>query len=357
MFLVRHVPLRGVVGILRLAPRVAPTTGVCYRHFSDGKPPKSAALERRKPRNVETPKPAEDSKKPVRYGPTDVDLKPRDQLRPLLPTWNSPPTRVPKADELKEGFRVRFNFEGRWWPATIREEGDDGVEVKVGYDGWPSRHDEWVPRTSDRLFLHESHHEDYVAPPMPPRYQKPVLKDSEGNPLPPTPRPPRPKIYDPEKERLKRALRPPMPYNPEKERLKRLLRGQHAPAAAEEAPRAAPARSPAAAEEAPKAAPSRPLAAAEEAPKATPARPADSETSSTPPSQPDVGKPEVPQPVVLWLEVLGGLDGSRAFKHAVTGIVHKGAPTSGWAQVLAPNGQHYYWNVDKGETTWEAPSR
>jgi hypothetical protein len=326
--LVRHVPLRGVVGILRLAPRVAPTTGGCYRHFSDDKPPKSAALEHRKPRDGETPKPDEDSaKKPVRYGPSNVDLKPRDQLRPLLPTWNAPPTRAPKPDELKDGFRVRFNFEGRWWPATIREEGDDGVEVKVGYDGWPSRHDEWVPRTSDRLFLHESHHEDYVAPPMPPRYQKPVLKDSEGNPLPPTPRPPRPKVYDPEKERLKRALRPPMPYNPEKERLKRLLRGQHAPAAAEEAPRVALARPPV------------------------------SETSTTPPpAPPRAEKPEVPQPVVLWLEVPGGLDGSRAFKHAVTGIVHKGAPTSGWAQVLAPNGQHYYWNVDKGETTWEAPS-
>merc|ERR1719229_662598 len=63
---------------------------------------------------------------------------------------------------------------------------------------------------------------------MPQRYQRQVPTDAEGNVVPVV-RPIRPRVYDPEKERMKRALRPPLPYNPEKERLKRLLRGQHAP--------------------------------------------------------------------------------------------------------------------------------
>merc|ERR1719188_2492948 len=130
-------------------------------------------------------------------------------------------------DELEVSTRLRFQLDNRWWAATVREPGGD--KVKVGFDGWPSKHDEWVLRTSDRMYLHESAHEDYVAPPLPQRYQRQVPVDADGNAMPITPRPPRPRVYDPEKERLKRALRPPLPFNPEKERLKRLLRGQYAP--------------------------------------------------------------------------------------------------------------------------------
>lgn len=148
-------------------------------------------------------------------------MKPTDQLRPLLPTWNPPPTRRPTPEELEVGFRVRFLFEERWWAATIREAWDS--ELRVGFDGWPSRHDQILPRDTDLLYLHESFHPDYVKPPAPQRFVRPTV-DSEGNAIP-TVRSPRPKVYDPEKERLKRALRPPMPFNPEKERLKRLLRG------------------------------------------------------------------------------------------------------------------------------------
>ena len=151
-----------------------------------------------------------------RYGPLDVNLKPRDQLRPLLPTWNPPPTRRPQPEELEVSTRLRFLFEERWWAATVREAYE--AEVRVGFDGWPSRHDQIVPRDSGRLFLHESFHEDYEAPPAPQRFQRPTATDAEGNPLPALPRAPKPKIYDPEKERMKRALRPPLPFNPEKER-------------------------------------------------------------------------------------------------------------------------------------------
>merc|ERR1712232_377170 len=101
-----------------------------------------------------------------------------DQLRPLLPTWNPPPTRPPRPEELEVSFRLRFKFEGRWWAATVREVKEDGGDViKVGYDGWPARHDEWVSRSSDRLYLHESHHAEYTAPPLPKRFQRPVPLD------------------------------------------------------------------------------------------------------------------------------------------------------------------------------------
>ncbi|CAL1173092.1 unnamed protein product [Cladocopium goreaui] len=159
---------------------------------------------------------------PRRFGPLDVNLKPTDQLRPLLPTWNPPPTRRPEAHELEVSTRLRFLFEERWWAATVREAYE--TEVRVGFDGWPSRHDQILPRNTDLLYLHESVHPDYVAPPKPQRFQRPTV-DAEGKEIP-TLRQPRPKVYDPEKERMKRALRPPMPFNPEKERLKRLLRQQ-----------------------------------------------------------------------------------------------------------------------------------
>merc|ERR1712107_214518 len=97
-----------------------------------------------------------------------------------------------------------------------------GGPVKIGFDGWPGRHDIWLERTTDRLYLHECHHAEYEAPPMPKRFERASSVDEDGNPLPVQPRPPRPKVYDPEKERLKRASRPPLPYNPEKERLKRI---------------------------------------------------------------------------------------------------------------------------------------
>ncbi|CAK9085822.1 unnamed protein product, partial [Durusdinium trenchii] len=83
-------------------------------------------------------KPSETSAGPQKFGPLDVNLKPTDQLRPLLPTWNPPPTRRPTPEELEVGFRVRFLFEERWWAATIREAWDS--ELRVGFDGWPSRH-------------------------------------------------------------------------------------------------------------------------------------------------------------------------------------------------------------------------
>ncbi|CAK0848827.1 unnamed protein product [Prorocentrum cordatum] len=200
----------------------------CASAASAARPPRSQFLQRRPDQEQAAPAGGEaagapaaagggekqGAQQPQRYGPLDVDLQPKDQLRPLLPTWNPPPTRRPRPEELELSARLRFLLEDRWWAATIREVGEG--QVKVGYDGWPSRHDEWVPLDSDRLYLHESHHADYVAPPLPKRYERQSATDAEGNPIV-TIRPPRPKVYDPEKERLKRMLRPPLPYNPEKE--------------------------------------------------------------------------------------------------------------------------------------------
>jgi hypothetical protein len=46
------------------------------------------------------------------------------------------------------------------------------------------------------LYLHESVHPDYVAPPKPQRFQRPTV-DAEGKEIP-TLRQPRPKVYDPD---------------------------------------------------------------------------------------------------------------------------------------------------------------
>eukprot|EP00439_Symbiodinium_sp_Y106_P062859 s1396_g9.t1 len=179
-----------------------------------GAPSTPAPAVAHPPKDVETAQPRKTETEPQRYGPLDVNLKPRDQLRPLLPTWNPPPTRRPEPEELEVSTRLRFLFEERWWAATVREAYE--TELRVGFDGWPSRHDQIVPRNSGRLYLHESVHPDYEAPPAPQRFQRPTATDAEGNPLPALPRAPKPKVYDPEKERMKRALRPPLPFNPEK---------------------------------------------------------------------------------------------------------------------------------------------
>lgn len=291
-----------------------------------------------------------------RYGPLDVDLRPRDQLRPLLPTWNPPPTRAPRPDELEVSTRLRFRLEDRWWAATVREVKDD--EVKVGYDGWPSKHDESVPRTSDRLYLHESSHPDYVAPPLPQRYQRPVSTDADGNPLPVMPRTPRPKVYDPEKERLKRALRPPLPFNPEKERLKRLLRGQSAPPleAYEAQAQASAASSQIQSEEKASAFESTPanVTTAEATRSVSSNMPSAASNSRTETASSTPASPATP--LVEWLEVEGGHQGARAFRHAVTGEVRSGPPpTTSWVELLAEGGSRYYWHVGKNETQWERP--
>lgn len=311
---------------------------------------------------------------PVRYGPLDVDLQPRDQLRPLLPTWNPPPTRPPKPEELAVSTRLRLKFEDRWWAAAVREVGEDpsGL-VKVGYDGWPSRHDEWLPRDSDRLYLHESFHADYKDPPMPQRFERPVLLDEEGNPLPAAPRAARPRVFDPEKERLKRALRPPLPYNPEKERLKRLLRGQHAPPLDEEPPsqrrsfddepRQAQAATPVSrsVSDAASTAASDPgfgaassSGATAAAATAAPASPAAAAAAAAAPRAPDP---------VQWVEVApsgagtgaSGPPSPRTFRHTASGEVRQGAPMSGWVELMAEGGARYYWNVESGVTQWTRP--
>lgn len=236
--------------------------------------------------------------------------------------------------------------------------------MKVGYDGWPSRHDEVLAPTSDRLYMHESVHPDYEAPPMPKRYQRPVPRDESGNPLPVAPRAPRPKIFDPEKERLKRALRPPLPYNPEKERLKRVLRGQSAPFVAPELVdqrppqnfrQSSPQPSPTAAEEV--RAPTL-WGGEEDASPRTAAEPAARASAS--PAGPPV--PPTPQPQqqaadpVSWCEVPGGQGGARAFRHTATGEVHLGPPPSGWVELLADGGSRYYWHVERNLTVWERPT-
>lgn len=309
---------------------------------------------------------------PVRYGPLDCDLKPKDQLRPLLPTWNPPPTRRPTPETLEVSTRLRFLLEDRWWAATIREAKDD--EVKVAYDGWPSRHDEWVKRDSNRLYLHESTHPEYEPPPVPQRFQRKAPTDEEGNELPLPVRQPRPKVYDPEKERLKRALRPPLPYNPEKERLKRLLRGQHTPPiindhsherdvttqelkaagfptgdtlpekeAAGSSPRAqnVGVGDPVASESTSSVAGQDHQQRAETVQHAAP----------VPPKQP------VPTPTtsVEWEEVPGGVGGTRAFKSVATGEVSTSQPPSGWVALLAEGNATYYWNVTTQATQWERP--
>jgi len=345
---------------------------VCLRACATARPRRSQVLQHR-------PKPADTQDgqaAPVRYGPLDVDLKPRDQLRPLLPTWNPPPTRPPRPEDLEVSTRLRLRKDDRWWAATVREL--QGNQMKVGYDGWPSRHDENLPLDSDRLYLHESFHPDYEAPPPPQRYVRPVPTDEEGNPLPLAPRPPRPRAFDPEKERLKRALRPPLPYNPEKERLKRLLRGQYAPPIEE---------SPVAAQGGPTYWPSHdstengsqedntgttgratgptegtrsheeqagitgrdnepaqataPTARMESSPAAMPTAPAHQAKEAS---------------LVEWVEVEGGVSGARAFRNAKTGEVRVGAPPSGWVELRAANGC-YYWHVGRNVTQWERPQQ
>merc|ERR1719414_1263297 len=114
--------------LLRLTPASVHLARACRQPLSTAvpeRPAKSKFLQRRSPQAeepvAETPAPAEQK---VRYGPTDVDLKPRDQLRPLLPTWNPPPTRPPVPDELEVSTRLRFRLEDRWWAATVREVGE-----------------------------------------------------------------------------------------------------------------------------------------------------------------------------------------------------------------------------------------
>ncbi|CAE7311044.1 SMM1, partial [Symbiodinium necroappetens] len=206
-------------GTVAVSPAPAPPRSPPPAPGPPGAPPTpgTPAVAEAPPKDVETLQPQKTEKtetEPQRYGPLDVNLKPRDQLRPLLPTWNPPPTRRPEPDELEVSTRLRFLFEERWWAATVREAYE--TELRVGFDGWPSRHDQIVPRNSGRLYLHESVHPDYEAPPAPQRFQRPTATDAEGNPLPALPRAPKPKVYDPEKERMKRALRPPLPFNPEK---------------------------------------------------------------------------------------------------------------------------------------------
>lgn len=295
-------------------------------------------------------------------------------LRPLLPTWNPPPTRPPQPEELEVSTRVRLKKEDRWWAATVREVGQPGEPVKIGYDGWPGRHDEMIPRDSDRLYMHESFHPDYSAAPLPQRYQRPAPVDDEGNLLPVTPRAPRPKVFDPEKERMKRALRPPLPYNPEKERLKRLLRGQHAPPMVEEPQRAweeeeqqhqqqAPAveESRAAPTEgdqgsvaaAPSASPAS-AASAAGGKSAAPAVPAASAAHSSAPPPPGPPPPAAAVERVEWVEV-EGQDGARAFRHIATSEVRLGTPLSGWVELAAEGGARYYWHVGRQVTQWTPP--
>lgn len=263
----------------------------------------------------------------MRYGPLDPDLRPQDQLRPLLPTWNPPPTRPPAPEELEVSTRLRFKLDDRWWAATVREVGEE--QVKVGFDGWPSRHDQWVARDNERMYLHESSHPEYQAPPIPERYTKTTPTDAEGNPLPVTPRAPRPKVYDPEKERLKRALRPPLPYNPEKERLKRLLRGQHAPQMHDD----------------------RPARRAE----AATAQESQSSSYGAQQASPVPAAATLAPDAVEWKEVPGGVEGRRGFRHTLTGELLRGKPPSGWAELIADGGQCYYWHVGRNVTQWERP--
>mmetsp|Transcript_77037 Transcript_77037/g.214262 ORF Transcript_77037/g.214262 Transcript_77037/m.214262 type:complete len:383 (-) Transcript_77037:107-1255(-) len=336
------------IGVLRTS---AGTTGA-----PAARPPRSQFLQRRHDVPAAGQKPSESPGEPVRYGPLDVDLQPRDQLRPLLPTWNPPPTRQPRPEELELSTRLRLKFEDRWWAATVREVGDDGQKVKVGYDGWPSRHDEWLPRQSDRLYLHESVHPDYVAPPLPQRYQRPVPTDEEGKPLPVPARQPRPKVFDPEKERMKRALRPPLPYNPEKERLKRQLRGQYAPPIEETQPTTDPAQEEqhvgAAASSWSSDVAVSGVAAADvghRAPTATTPEPV------PPPAPTPAAAAATPADLVEWVEIPGGSGGTRAFRHMASGEIRQGAPPSGWVELLADGGSRYYWHVGRNITQWERP--
>eukprot|EP00930_Biecheleria_cincta_P052249 TRINITY_DN374_c1_g1_i1.p1 TRINITY_DN374_c1_g1~~TRINITY_DN374_c1_g1_i1.p1 ORF type:complete len:366 (+),score=79.17 TRINITY_DN374_c1_g1_i1:37-1134(+) len=344
---------------LKVQARLCSSAGVRppKSKFLHDRPDLTASSEEQPPQQQQQ----QQQQQPQRYGPLEVDLQPRDQLRPLLPTWNPPPTRKPRPDELEVSTRLRFLKEDRWWAATVREVLEND-EVKVGYDGWPSRHDEVVTRDSDRLYLHESFHEDYVAPPLPQRYQRPTATDSEGNPLPAGPRVPRPKVYDPEKERMKRALRPPLPYNPEKERLKRLLRGQYVPPVESlESPiqRAEPEsaqKEPAEQEGVPRQAGTPDMSAfaqnqvgaSSHLGQVSPASPQSS-------SKPAAPAPP-PLPVVEWAEVPGGMQGARAFRHATTGEVRQGPPpTQGWVELMAEGGSRYYWHVGRNVTQWEQP--
>eukprot|EP00929_Paragymnodinium_shiwhaense_P041130 TRINITY_DN21386_c1_g2_i1.p1 TRINITY_DN21386_c1_g2~~TRINITY_DN21386_c1_g2_i1.p1 ORF type:complete len:398 (-),score=78.85 TRINITY_DN21386_c1_g2_i1:153-1346(-) len=362
----------------------------CSAAAQPARPSRSQHLRKREDDPLSQKKPQEATGKPIRYGPADVDLQPQDQLRPLLPTWNPPPTRTPTPEELDVSTRLRMKFEGRWWAATVRELGEPGGSVKIGYDGWPSRHDEWVERTSDRLYLHESHHADYKPPPLPKKFERPIPKDADGNPLPLTPRTPRPKVFDPEKERLKRALRPPLPYNPEKERLKRQLRGQSAPQeepleeesswiepsfsapVVEKAKDVMPAtESPLPDRTAPKADVSgnasshgvTPAAASAASAAQTSGVVSAASSSGAPAQAAAPAPPPPPGPpkrqavdLVDWVEIPSQLADQRSFRSTRTGQVIQGPPPSGWVEISATGNAKYYWNVATQVTQWERPT-
>jgi len=327
------------------------------------RPPRSGFLQGSAPQAPQTPSPSAGTpstqpggqQQVIRYGPADIHLQPKDQLRPLLPTWNPPPTRRPTREEMILSERMRFKFEDRWWAATLRGLADDDHpgQVRVGFDGWPSRHDEWVPLTTDRLYLHESHHPEYEAPPIPKRFTRESIIDSQG-PVPEgerkAPKAVRVKPYDPEKERLKRLLRPPLPYNPEKERLKRVLRGQYAPPIeAYEAPRRDVP--PVGFEQETQS------SAAQAHVDAAPAQAAP--VHQTPPETRSQASPRVSG--VEWEEVPGAPPDGRQFRHVPSGRIHVGVPPSGWAELISPEAgpdgrpKRYYWHVGRNETTWERP--
>merc|ERR1712061_973567 len=58
---------------------------------------------------------------------------------------------------------------------------------------------------------------------------------------------------------------------------------------------------------------------------------------------------------VEWVEVVGGLDGVRAFRHSASGEVLRGQPPSGWVELIADGGARYYWHVGRQVTQWERP--
>lgn len=291
-------------------------------------------------RNLTTAPPAE------RLGRIDTDLKPQDYLGPLLPTWNPPPTRSPRPEELEVGTRLRFKVNGRWWPAAVQEK--NGDMIRVTYEGWPARFDEWAPSDSDRLFLHESFHPDYKLPPVPrPERLFDFVKDSRVRPE--TPRPRKPRAFDPEKDRLKRATRPAQSYDPIREREKRLLRVQpNANSPFKSTAYSGSGRSDHGRQS-----------------QTTPATITAFVTKNPPWNNPDTPKtPTTTLPSsqnegasLAWTEVdAPSKSASRAFRHVTTGEVTLGTPTSGWVKLRSNDGATYYWNACNGDTQWEHPT-
>jgi len=92
------------------------------------------------------------------------------------------------------GTQLRVEWSNGWWRASVKQEGED--KVKVAFDTWSSKYDEWIPRDSQRLRM-----------PLPDDQHAAVAsQEAEAQPAEEE-KPVGGKLYDPEQEFEKRQRR------------------------------------------------------------------------------------------------------------------------------------------------------